>query len=118
MLYQGKSCQYCGIAVLVHNPQPNLLLNKNCQLGMLCRNWTQRAAVSWLLNTQLCPLIWALILGLLAVLVYKVCPAHTKTLSVNGCSCTTTPIPAGLITFCGVIRWCCIQHMGRLPRHC
>ncbi|KAK9916497.1 hypothetical protein WJX75_003392 [Coccomyxa subellipsoidea] len=36
------------------------------------RNWTQRAAVSWLLNTQLCPLIWALILGLLAVLVYKV----------------------------------------------
>ncbi|CAL8466966.1 g6502 [Coccomyxa elongata] len=36
------------------------------------RHWTQRAAVSWLLNTQLCPLIWALILGLLAALVYKV----------------------------------------------
>ena len=36
------------------------------------RHWTKRAAVSWLLNTQLCPVIWALILGLLAVLVYKV----------------------------------------------
>ena len=28
--------------------------------------------MAWLLNTQLCPLIWALILGLLAMLVYKV----------------------------------------------
>lgn len=31
------------------------------------------AALSWLLNTQLCPVIWALILALLAVLIYKVC---------------------------------------------
>jgi len=50
-------------------------------LALYCRHWTQRAAVSWLLNTQLCPLIWALTLGLLAVLVYKVSPAlpiHTS----------------------------------------
>lgn len=33
--------------------------------------------MSWLLNTQLCPLIWALILGLLAALVYKVCLAQS-----------------------------------------
>lgn len=37
-----------------------------------CRHWTQRGPVAWLLNTQLCPLIWALILALLAMLVYKV----------------------------------------------
>ena len=28
--------------------------------------------MGWLLNTQLCPVIWGLILGLEAVLVYKV----------------------------------------------
>ena len=31
--------------------------------------------MGWLLNTQLCPVIWGLILALVAVLVYKVPPA-------------------------------------------
>ena len=46
-----------------------------------CRQWAKSAAVSWLLNTQLCPVIWALILALLAVLIYKVgaAPAHPAT---------------------------------------
>lgn len=48
----------------------------------VCRHWTQKGAVAWLLNTQLCPLIWALILSLLAMLVYKVSPSYpTRTLS-------------------------------------
>ena len=41
--------------------------------GEGCRQWMKSAALSWLLNTQLCPVIWALILALLAVLIYKVC---------------------------------------------
>ena len=46
------------------------------------RHWTKSKAVGWLLNTQLCPVIWALILGLEAILVYKVAhaPLHTQCL--------------------------------------
>ena len=43
---------------------------------MVCRHWTQKGAVAWLLNTQLCPLIWALVLALLAMLVYKAGCVH------------------------------------------
>jgi hypothetical protein len=51
-------------------------------LGNGYRHWTKSAAVGWLLNTQLCPIIWALILALETVLVYKARPP----LPVNGCN--------------------------------
>ena len=38
-----------------------------------CR-WCQRGALAWLVDTQLCPIIWVLVLALVALLVYKVHP--------------------------------------------
>ena len=38
-----------------------------------CR-WCQKGALAWLVDTQLCPIIWVLVLALVALLVYKVHP--------------------------------------------